>query len=419
MSRLNPKKRIEKTKFYSWKIGEMAKGCQQCVKGEKSVFFITGLCSNHCFYCPISDIKKNKDVVYINEWPTKEKKDIIKEIRLCKSKGVGITGGDPLAVEKRAVEWIKDLKKEFGKGFHIHLYTPLNIVDEKKLARLFKAGLDEIRFHPSLEAKKKWQRLEKALKYKWDVGVEIPAMPGYEKMTKELIDYIDMLNHKMVKDKSIKGKIKFTNINELEIADNKFNELADRGYKTKDRLSYAVKGSQEMAIKLMDYIIRKGYKINVHYCTATLKDKVQMAKRIRKRAESIALPGDRITEQGTLIRGAIYLSGIKPDYGYRKKLVRINKNKKRKKSVLKKLAVIKNGICKDFRISKKKINLDENKLRLLTSPENAEKIKDAINESLLKNALKDKKLLGKKDLFLAIVEEYPTYDGFEVEVEYL
>jgi len=414
MSRLNPKKRIEKTKFYSWKIGEMAKGCQHCVKGEKSVFFITGLCSNHCFYCPISDVKKNKDVVYINEWPTRDEKEIIKEIRLCKSKGVGITGGDPLVVEKRAVEWVKKLKKEFGKRFHVHLYTPLNIVDDKKLDELWKAGLDEIRFHPSLETNKNWQKLEKALEHKWDVGIEIPAMPGYEKITKELIDYIDLINHK-----GMKSKIKFINLNELEIADNKFNKLASMGYKTKDRLSYAVKGSEEMAFMLMGYISKKGYKLNVHYCTATLKDKVQMAKRIRKRAESIALPGDIITEQGTLIRGVVYLSSLKPDYGYRKKLRGIKQNKKKKAKIIGQLTKIKKGICKNFKIGSKMMNMDENKLRLLTSPENAEKIRDAIDENLLKNALKDRKLLGMKDVFLAIVEEYPTYDGFEVEVEYL
>ena len=56
--------KVEKTKFYSWKIGNLAKGCKQCVKGEKTVLFITGKCSLRCFYCPISDQKKNKDVIY-------------------------------------------------------------------------------------------------------------------------------------------------------------------------------------------------------------------------------------------------------------------------------------------------------------------------------------------------------------------
>ena len=77
---------MEKTKFCSWKKGPLAKGCELCVKGEKTVLFITGLCNNNCYYCPISDKKKNFDVVYVNEWKTKSKNDLLTEIKLCKSK---------------------------------------------------------------------------------------------------------------------------------------------------------------------------------------------------------------------------------------------------------------------------------------------------------------------------------------------
>lgn len=85
--------KIQKTKHHSWKIGNLAKGCKLCVKGEKSVLFVTGLCSKHCFYCPVSEKKWNKDVIYINEWPTRKTEEVIQEIKFCSSKGVGITGG--------------------------------------------------------------------------------------------------------------------------------------------------------------------------------------------------------------------------------------------------------------------------------------------------------------------------------------
>ena len=63
--------RIEKTKFFSKKIGNLPKGCRQCVKGQKLVFFVTGICPRRCYYCPISDKKYQHDVIYANERPVK------------------------------------------------------------------------------------------------------------------------------------------------------------------------------------------------------------------------------------------------------------------------------------------------------------------------------------------------------------
>lgn len=348
-----------KTKYYSYKLGNLAKGCQLCIQGRKSVLFITGICARHCYFCPISDKKRNKDVVYINEWPTKKEKDILKEVGLCSSKGAGITGGDPLVKTDRCVRLIKLLKKRFGKKFHIHLYTSLNLVDEKKLERLYKAGLDEIRFHPDLEDDKEWNKLLLAKKFDWDVGVEIPSIPGKEKETKKLIDFI-------------KGKIDFLNINELEISDTNAQNLVKMGFKPKDRISYGVKGSEELALKLLKYC--KGKIRNVHYCTTKLKDRVQLRKRIMLRAKNVKKPYDLITEDGMLYRGAIYCDNLK--------------------KVMK-------ALMKEYEIPKSLIELDKRKNRILTA------------SWIVYELRKD---LKKKKLNIALVEEYPTYDQLEVEI---
>jgi pyruvate formate-lyase activating enzyme-like uncharacterized protein len=57
------------------------------------------------------------------------------------------------------VRWIRLLKQEFGSDFHIHLYTPLNLVTAERLQQLHEAGLDEIRFHPNLEDDRWWDRV--------------------------------------------------------------------------------------------------------------------------------------------------------------------------------------------------------------------------------------------------------------------
>lgn len=354
---------IKNTQFFSKKIGYLAKGCQLCTQGKKSVLFITGICSKNCYFCPISDKKKNKDVVYINEWPTHDIKNIKKEIKLCDSKGVGITGGDPLSKLERTITNIKSLKKTFGKDFHIHLYTPLILVNEDKLKKLYNSGLDEIRFHPDLDNDKLWNRIEIAKKFKWKIGIEIPVIPNKLKQTIKLINFI-------------KTKIHFLNLNELEIADNKSSKLAELGFKTKDKLSYAIKGSELIALKLLKYC--QNLNLNVHYCTAKLKDKVQLSKRIKRRAKNIAKPYDIITEDGTLYRGAIY-------------------TRKNLKEITQKLK-------KQFKIPSDLIETDKKNNRILTASWIVDELKDELNKLKLKPAL---------------IEEYPTWDNLEISKTHL
>jgi len=190
--------RIDKTKFYSKKIGNLAKGCRQCVKGQKLVYFVTGICPRRCYYCPISDKKYGKDVIYANERLVKNIHQVIEEAKLCDAKGAGFTGGDPLCNLFRTIFSIRQLKKIFGKSFHIHLYTSFDLIDNQNLGKLFRAGLDEIRFHADIEDDKLWDKILLAKEFKWDIGVEIPVIPGKLKETKKLIDYfydkIDFLN---------------------------------------------------------------------------------------------------------------------------------------------------------------------------------------------------------------------------------
>jgi pyruvate formate-lyase activating enzyme-like uncharacterized protein len=381
--------KINKTPYYSWKAGELAQGCKHCVEGEKLVLFVTGLCSSRCDFCPISDKKLYKDVIYANERPLKNENEldaIIEEAKACDAKGAGITGGDPLVKLDRTVKYIELLKKTFGKEFHIHLYTPLKLVNENNLLRLFKAGLDEIRFHPKLDkgAEADWPKimLARNKKFNWKVGVEIPVIPGKEQETKLLIDFIA-------------DKIDFLNLNELELADNAV--WRNKKYiKCKDNISYAIKGSDELARKLLKYSAKSG--IRTHYCTCKLKDKVQLAKRILRRANHVKQVFDAVTEEGMLVRGAIYLSELAPSFGYHEKLNKLKENDKRK--ILNKLKAIREQILKQEELPEHMLLVDEQKLRLITSPWLA-------------------RIIKAKGVIKAVVTEYPTFDALEIEVEFL
>jgi len=367
-------------------VGTLAQGCKLCVKGLKEVIFITGVCPRKpaCFYCPISDRKMGKDVMYANERPIEDLKDIVDEAKLCGSKGAGITGGDPLARLNRTIEVIKMLKKEFGEEFHIHLYTSLDLVDAKKIKLLEEAGLDEIRFHPEISNDKLWERLD--VETKMDKGVEIPVIPGKIKETKKLITFID-------------GKVNFLNLNELEISDTNVNKLVDLGFKAKNDVSYGVKDSGEMAMELLDFC-KENTGLNVHFCTVRLKDCVQLPKRIKRRAENVAKSYDFVTKEGHLVRGAVYLPELKPGFGYGKKVDEV----KKKEKVVEKLKKLRLKLIDNLRLKAQDIEVDRIKLRLLTS---------------IKIVEKNKFFLKGEGLAIEVTEELPTYDQFEIESEEL
>jgi len=361
--------KIMKTKYCSFKTGNLSEGCKLCVKGRKSVLFITGICPKKCFYCPISEIKKDKDVIYINELKTSKFKEISNEIDLCSSKGVGITGGDPLARISRTCRFIIKLKQKYGADFHIHLYTSLVLASEKKLKQLYDSGLDEIRFHPDLESEKFWNKASLFKKFNWDVGMEIPILPGLYDNTKRLILFV-------------KDKVDFINLNELEYSDN--DTYNERNYRVKDSLSYAIKGSLNLGKKLLNLCDKEG--IPCHLCTAKLKDSVQLKNRMDLRLKNVKKWYDIISEDGNLIRGVIY--PIKPTGTKEEYLKKVNLNSLRRS----------NGKIKY------KTELDKSKKRILINP-----------ITLLNNV----DYFKKKGLVPAIVKEYPTSDQFELEVDFL
>ncbi|MFA6072896.1 MAG: radical SAM protein [Candidatus Woesearchaeota archaeon] len=388
---IKPKKSTKaysKTKYYSYCKGTLTEGCAQCVKGKKMVLFITGLCPQRCFYCPVSQDKFSKDKIFANEWEIKDANnpvEMIEECILTEASGCGITGGDPLTKIDRTCNYIKILKKKFTKKFHVHLYTTLSLVTEKNLKMLYDSGLDEIRFHPDLNNTKNWNKLILAKKYPWKIGIEIPVIPGYDDRIKKLMDFID-------------DKIEFLNLNELEFSDTdaKHYTLDKMNFKQKDSVSYGILGSSELALKLIEY--GKNKKYNIHFCTAKLKNMVQMGSRLKIRAKNSSKQFDKLTADGFLYRGAAYLKGFEPGFNHQKKLSTKTKND----------IILLGELIKEL-ISSKVLKIDEFQLdlprmRLLLS---AKKIKKIAKE------------LKKKGLIPALVTEYPTSDFFTLELEFL
>ncbi|MFP4142499.1 MAG: radical SAM protein [Thermoplasmata archaeon] len=283
---------IEKLEKGSAVKGELPEGCKHCARGSKMVLLVTGECQGRCWYCPLSEKKKDEPVLYADEKEVESEEEIISEAEAIGATGTGITGGDPLTTE-RTIEMIELLKGRFGEGHHIHLYT--QSTDLERIKQLDKAGLDEIRFHPPVE---NWDEIENtdypALLREVDentdlsLGIEIPSIPGVKDETVHLL-------------KELGEIVEFVNINELEFSSTNTQELQKRRFKHKSDVSSAVLGSEGLAKELLEMDLD----VDLHYCSLAFKDGVQLTNRMKRRAENVARPSDIVTEEGTLIRGII------------------------------------------------------------------------------------------------------------------
>lgn len=266
-------------------IGVLPMGCKLCARGGKLVLFVTGLCGSKCFYCPLSFKRRGHDRPWANERLISRNVNLLKEAKDMRALGAGVTGGDPIKRLDRTVNYVKLLKSRFGKKFHIHIYT--RGATPAALMRLHNAGVDEIRFHfAPISAIRAAASLDR-----WDVGIEIPAIPGQTKSAKSYI--------KAAKD----GGATFCNINELDFSEGNLSAFKKRGYSTKGRPSYGARGSEDAALGLLEYCAKIG--MRAHYCPSAVKDRVQLRRRFIRIAKNVRKPYESVSADGLLVKGII------------------------------------------------------------------------------------------------------------------
>lgn len=268
------------------------------------VVFISGECGDSCFYCPVSEGRFGKDRAYANEFPVKDLMDYVYESYRMKAVGAGITGGDPLLHLDRVVELIGILKSEFGRSYHVHLYTTGRYATSDALRELERSGLDEIRFHPVKESY--LEAVERALRTSMDVGLEVPAIPGKEEWLRGLVQW--------AKNKGVK----FVNINELEITERNAGNLAPLGFNISHGLAGA-KGSFETSLRVLQEFSEA--EISLHYCSSVYKDVVETRTRFLRTVRTSAKPYEEYTGEGTVVRALVRTKEDLLDYGEKREEV--------------------------------------------------------------------------------------------------
>ncbi|MEM0494809.1 MAG: 4Fe-4S cluster-binding domain-containing protein [Thermofilum sp.] len=295
--------KIRKLPSGSAVYGKLPRGCELCQQGLKTVVFLTGLCPQRCFYCPLSSERKDKDVLYVNEVlssPENLFETVLAEVLRSASMGVSITGGEPLAKPNLVTGLTRFLKDKLSRDFHVHLYTSGIPLGGKLVGDLVDSGVDEMRIHSPLH------RLEKVLetvKQEGDglsVGLEYPALPGKLDQLLLLLDIAE------------KRELDFIVLNELEFTETNAQSLLLRGYSMLPDYRGA-QGSRETALALLEEAEKRAATVNVHFCPVSVKDSVQTSLRVYRHANLNALPYHVVTDEGTVLEvNYTLLSKVEP-----------------------------------------------------------------------------------------------------------
>ena len=266
----------------------LSQGCVLCHQGAKMVLFVTGRCHRTCWYCPLSRERKGLDVVFANDRKVSSPSDIIEEAENMSALGTGVTGGEPLLVLDRVVEYASLLKEHFGPDHHIHLYTAL--APDEPMLECLRGLVDEIRLHPPHES---WPRILDtdfarsavlARRMGFAIGIEVPSLPGLENLAAAL------------------PLLDFLNINELEWGETCAAAMRERGFEPEDGLHNAVLGARQWAEEL-------SADQKVHFCSSVFKDSVQLRERLKRIAANTARPFDEVTDDGTVVYGVLEPAG--------------------------------------------------------------------------------------------------------------
>ncbi|MBD3253983.1 MAG: radical SAM protein [Candidatus Lokiarchaeota archaeon] len=279
-------------KTYYFNDRGIPKGCQLCLKGLKTVLFLNGICQHppHCrWYCPISKTRKDKNHTFANEIKIFSMEELIDEIRITQSRGMSVTGGEPLAKGNinETIGYISYVKSEIGSDFHVHLYTNGLTFTEEIAEKLAQCGLNEIRFNTPPDI---ISNIRFALNKGMSVGAEVPVIPKKQhiKNIERLILYLDKIG------------ADFVNLNEFEMCYPNSEALKERGFILEDGTIASVSQSNADALNLIKKM-QSRVKIMLHYCPIISKDYYQLKNRYIRRADSIKLPHETITSEGLLL----------------------------------------------------------------------------------------------------------------------
>lgn len=281
---------LEKKLQWSFKntkpwVNLLSKGCQLCGQGEWSCLFITGKCNANCFYCPTSQDQDGIPSTQLTSFENPE--DYVAYLKYFDFKGASLSGGEPLLVFERTLNYIQTIKNELGEEIYLWMYTNGLLGSKEIYQRLTKAGIDEIRFDIGATGYNlKYIQLASGIVP--NITVEIPAVPEDLEKIKQTIPEL------------VKLGVTNLNLHQLRLTNYNAPKLLKRNYTYLHGEQATVLESELTALKIIEYVVDHNLNIGVNYCAFNFKNRFQKAGFRRKIASKYIDTNAQLTENGYL-----------------------------------------------------------------------------------------------------------------------
>ncbi|MDH5299434.1 MAG: radical SAM protein, partial [Desulfobulbaceae bacterium] len=264
--------------------GALSPGCTICTQGQWSCLFINNICNGRCFYCPTSQISSSEPTTNSLRFPNPQ--DYIDYLSAFGFKGASISGGEPLLTFDRTIRYVRKIKKRFGSGLHLWLYTNGILASDDNIGQLAEAGLDEIRFDISAD-NYSLEHIGLARGRIPFVTVEIPAIPEDEERLRHLLPRL------------ADAGVSHLNLHHMRCTPHNFKHLIGRPYAMLHGSKVTVLESELAALALLVAAADLGEGAPaVNYCSYAYKSGFQgRAARLRA-ATRLVKPFEDVTGAG-------------------------------------------------------------------------------------------------------------------------
>lgn len=261
----------------------LSPGCRICTEGGWSCLFISGKCNCRCFYCPTAQDEVGEPTTNSVEFV--HPADYVTYLERFGFTGASISGGEPLLMPERSLDFVKAIKNRFGSTMHVWLYTNGTLATTDILTALRDVGLDEIRFDIGA-TDYNLKPLQRAVGLIPTVTVEIPAIPDEKERMKVLLGELRNTG------------VQHLNLHQLRLTPFNFDQLQTRNYRYLHGEKVTVLDSELAALEILHHSIQEHIDLPINYCSFPYKNRFQSRASRQRNAAFQCKSFEALTDNG-------------------------------------------------------------------------------------------------------------------------
>ena len=262
---------------------QISKGCELCGRGVWSCLFITGRCNAHCFYCPSQQLNDEQPTSQGLTFPTAS--SYAEYVSHFKFEGVSFSGGEPLLLPDRVLDYLLEIRKICPSDLYIWMYTNGIPGNREIFQKLAESGLNEIRFDIGATGYG-LEKIQAARGLTENITIEIPAVPEEKERIKRLLPEMVRLG------------VTNLNLHQLRLTDYNVSNLVKRNYTFIPAEKPIVLESELAALEIIQYAKTHHIDIGINYCSFFFKNRYQPAGFRKQVTGSLASKTDLISSKG-------------------------------------------------------------------------------------------------------------------------